>query len=258
MVVYLAKNIINNKSYIGKTIKSITYRKNQHIRESKLNRNNSIFHKAIRKYGEDSFEWIILGKYKNLSELNFAEVNWITLFKEQGNILYNITCGGDGGCTNSYWKGKHIPEETKIKISNRLKKYFKTHDSPAKGKLGELSSFFGKVHTEDSKEKIKQSKLGIPRSKEVKDKLSKINLGKTHSKEIKIKLSKKFSGKNNPSARPIICVTTGEVFDYATLASNKYNIDLSSIIKCCKGKLQKTKGMEFKYYYDYPAGWQLI
>lgn len=39
----------------------------------------------------------------------------------------------------------------------------------------------------------------------------------------------------------IICLTTGENFKSQKEASIKYNIDLSSITKCCKGK-QKYAG----------------
>lgn len=61
-----------------------------------------------------------------------------------------------------------------------------------------------------------------------------------------------------PIIRKIICLTTNEIFDSILEASNKYNIDSSSITKCCKGK-QKYAGkhpvtneeMIWVYYEEY-------
>ena len=43
------------------------------------------------------------------------------------------------------------------------------------------------------------------------------------------------------SVKKVICVTTGEIYNSIKEASEKLNIDNSSITKCCKGK-QKTSG----------------
>lgn len=65
--------------------------------------------------------------------------------------------------------------------------------------------------------------------------------GKKLSKETRYKMKKNHinvSGANNPRAKQIICVTTGEIFDYIRSAENKYKICRSDISKCCKGKLK--------------------
>ena len=49
------------------------------------------------------------------------------------------------------------------------------------------------------------------------------------------------SRKNNPNKRKIICVTTGETFEFIADGARKYNINSSDISKCCKGK-QKSAG----------------
>lgn len=56
---------------------------------------------------------------------------------------------------------------------------------------------YGKHH-EKTKQKISQSKKGIPRSKETKIKLSKSKLGTKMSEEFKQNMSKRVSGKGNP------------------------------------------------------------
>lgn len=247
MIIYLAYHKKQHAFYVGKTVKTLPHRRNQHYVEARLRRSNSLFHKAIRKYGQDSFGWSVLEECATLEGLNEAEIKWIKLARCGGKKVYNLSDGGDGGAGSSYWKGKSLPKETRDKISKSLKEYYKTHDSPMKGMIGDKSPLYGRKHSEESKHKMSRSKIGIPRSESTKQKLREANLGKKASKETLLKLSKRFSGANNPSARPVYCVTTGEQFDYAKLAAIKYNCDLSSIIKCCKGKIKTTKGLKFIY-----------
>ena len=55
-IIYCVENLVNHKKYIGRTIQPISKRKNKHLNQSK--EITSIrFHNAIRKYGEDQFEW---------------------------------------------------------------------------------------------------------------------------------------------------------------------------------------------------------
>ena len=223
MIIYQAHNPVTNTFYVGKTVKNLEHRKRQHMVEAGLKRNNSYFHKAIRKYGFYIFNWYVLEETNNKEELSKLEIRWIKLLKDCGHKIYNLTSGGDGGSTNTYRKGKPLSEETKLKISVGLKKYFETNNNPTKDTHPE-----GRPHTEESKKKISCSHTG--------------------------KLRPNIMGKNNPSAKSVICTTTGETFDYATLAAEKYNVDLSTIIKCCRHKLKHTKG--YKFEYKYPAGWK--
>ena len=65
-------------------------------------------------------------------------------------------------------------------------------------------------------------------------------------------------GKNNPSAKAVICLNTGEVFETATKASEWCNGSLSGIGKVCNGK-QKHSGthpetgekLSWKFYENY-------
>ncbi len=58
MIIYKATNKINNKSYIGQTQHSLESRNSQHYRDYKDS--NTSFHKALRKYGKENFEWKII------------------------------------------------------------------------------------------------------------------------------------------------------------------------------------------------------
>jgi hypothetical protein len=52
--IYQITNKINNKKYIGKTIKSLSTRFYNHCYASK-NGSTTYFHKALRKYGKNNF-----------------------------------------------------------------------------------------------------------------------------------------------------------------------------------------------------------
>lgn len=64
--------------------------------------------------------------------------------------------------------------------------------------------------------------------------------GKSHSEETKEKL-RRYKGKNSSTAKATICLTTKRIFYTLTEGGIYYNIDNSSIAKCCKGKV-KTAG----------------
>ena len=60
--IYLVANKVNGKLYVGKTTQTRNARKKAHEKLA-MNGNGFVFHKALRKYGLDNFEW-------NISESN--------------------------------------------------------------------------------------------------------------------------------------------------------------------------------------------
>lgn len=105
MILYEAYNKTNGKVYVGLTTKSLKHRKAQHIRSSKSG-SNSHFHKAIRKYGPDSFEWNVVMSCGKLKELYEKEKLLISLYEPWQ--LYNKSLGGE----HSAYGMRHT-EETK-------------------------------------------------------------------------------------------------------------------------------------------------
>lgn len=94
--IYIIKNNINDKVYIGKTFKSVQCRFKEHIRESRKDRNeNRKLHRAIRKYGEDNFyiEELEINIEENI--LSNKEIKYINMFNSF-NEGYNTTMGGEG------------------------------------------------------------------------------------------------------------------------------------------------------------------
>lgn len=94
--VYCYKNKINGKRYIGKT-NSISDRKRRHRRNAFVDNVSLPFYNAIRKYGEDNFEFSILDKFQYEYVILDLEIFYIKLFQSNNKDFgYNITAGGEG------------------------------------------------------------------------------------------------------------------------------------------------------------------
>jgi len=97
--VYLVYNLINGKYYIGYT-DNFELRWKTHCSESKYG-SNLYFHKAIRFYKPESFEYQILTTTSSSKDAKHLEKLWIqALDANNPDVGYNMTLGGDGisGC----------------------------------------------------------------------------------------------------------------------------------------------------------------
>lgn len=93
--IYCISNSINDKVYIGKTVKSIEERYKEHIHDSKKRRmEKRPLYSAMNKYGIENFH-VNLVEEVELNELENREQYWIKYFKSYHNG-YNATKGGDG------------------------------------------------------------------------------------------------------------------------------------------------------------------
>lgn len=77
MIIYKATNLINNKVYMGLTIKSLEHRMRVHNRDSR--RLNIYFYQAIRKYELKNFKWEVIDTAKTSEELEEEERYYIKL-----------------------------------------------------------------------------------------------------------------------------------------------------------------------------------
>lgn len=97
MLIYKITNTVNQKAYIGQTIKSAEIRwkeHQQHAFGSHINDQNKVLYKAIRKYGLDKFTFEVLQDgITTAEELDKAEIYWINHYNTflKG---YNETLGG--------------------------------------------------------------------------------------------------------------------------------------------------------------------
>lgn len=92
--IYIIRNIINSKVYIGQTKVSLKLRFQNHLSVAR-NGKDYVIGKAIRKYGEENF-YIELLEECTIEELNERERYWISYFNSTNNKFgYNISIGGN-------------------------------------------------------------------------------------------------------------------------------------------------------------------
>jgi group I intron endonuclease len=111
--VYLITNLVNNKQYVGQTIKTIKHRFKGHCYRSKYNNTVPMaITKAIKKYGEQNFKIEEIATAYSQKQLNFTEGFFIKSLNTLAPNGYNLKSFING-------KGKYS-EETKEKMKIAL------------------------------------------------------------------------------------------------------------------------------------------
>lgn len=146
---------------------------------------------------------------------NLNVINHIDGNKINNNITNLEWCTQSENVKHAYRTGlAKITDETKRKMSESCK--------------GEKSCNYGKKFSKEVRMKMSKSKKGKYTGEKS------YWYGKHISEDTKQKLSESKKIK-------VICITTKEKFDSMSTASEKYNIKLSNLSACCRGK-QKSAG----------------
>lgn len=109
--VYKATNLVNGKTYIGKTCYGLINRMSSHRHYAATG--NSWFARALRKYGVDMFSLSILRVCKDNDEALSEEQRLIQSLKPD----YNLTPGGDGGPLNTKQLDHYIETHKHRRVS---------------------------------------------------------------------------------------------------------------------------------------------
>ena len=119
--IYMIKNKLDGKVYIGQSsdilrrFKQYRWAVNSSCKYADVERNVT---KAMRKYGIEHFEFIILiagDEYSDLEARCVAEQEYIALYHANDpDYGYNETCGGDTGLTKA--RKQHLVERNKRSI----------------------------------------------------------------------------------------------------------------------------------------------
>ena len=118
MFIYKITNKVNNKVYIGQSVRPIKKRFNRHINDAIRNKLDTHFARAIRKYGKDNFICEVIDTAKNQNDLTLKEQYWIQYY-DSVKMGYNETdaiskCGGNTYASKT--------EEELLEISERIRK----------------------------------------------------------------------------------------------------------------------------------------
>ena len=230
-IIYKITNKINNKIYIGQTIRSLFER----VKDYKLYKTNGYLINSFNKYGFDNFEFSIIDTATSIQELNEKEKYYINLFNSYDrNIGYNIELGGNN-CSAS--------EETRKKMSISHKGIKQSEEwvkkrIPLKG--SDEAKKHGRPKTDEERKYISENS-------------PKYWLNKTRSEETKRKVSetKKKQGLKPVNTKKVkaIDVDTNEVkiFESTFETAKFYNINQSTVSRRCNG-VTKNKG---KYIFTF-------
>jgi group I intron endonuclease len=177
--IYLIKNIINNKVYIGSAV-NIDRRWEQHKKLLKKGKHHSChLQLAWNKYGEQNFKFEILEEVSNPLHLVSYEQVYLDYHKSyEDERGYNIckVAGSPLGLRRSEEAKKKMSEaKTGIKFSEEHKQ-----------KLREAKT--GIKFSEEHKQKLREAKMNM--SEEHKRKISEALIGTKLSQEHKNKISK--------------------------------------------------------------------
>jgi len=179
-VIYLIKNSVNGKIYIGSAV-NYNVRRIRHLSELRCQRHHSNhLQNSFNKYGEKCFVFEILEIVSDKDKLIETEQKWINELKPEYNMTLIAGLNSHLGIKRS--------EETKKKISEALtgiKRSEETKKKISESKLG--------VNIDGSN--MNKDKIGKPLSEEQKRKISEANKGKRLSEEQKRKISLKLKTK---------------------------------------------------------------
>lgn len=191
--IYVLRNSINYRAYVGKTTRELNDRLNEHYKAAITNK-RGLLYSAMRKHGLESFflEKAIEITDNLLDEKERETINQLQTRSFQNG--YNLTAGGDGthgfkhkpdsrlGSKNSFFKRKHSVE-TREKIRQTLLKRYGNHhkqkltpEEKRNQKSKRLSAALKLKWTQ-----VKHPRLGKQHTSETKEKISRAHTGKTLS-----------------------------------------------------------------------------
>jgi group I intron endonuclease len=185
-IIYIFKNIINGKCYVGKTSRSLKRRLIEHKTNSKKENPTSLLYKALQKYSWESFDICILEKNINIDKLDDREIFYIKQYNSYfENNGYNLTLGGDGGrmTTESILRG----------IETKRKNGTINHTIESIQKISKTMT--GVKKTKTHRENISKGRQGIIFSDETKKKMSDAGIGRVPWNKNKSGLTKGINSK---------------------------------------------------------------
>ena len=223
--IYRIDNLENGKFYIGQTIQTILKRWNEHVSDTRNKSDTMIIHKAIRKYGLEMF---------TIEPIHTIEVETKTELKERLN-------------------------ELEIQVIAELKPDYNTakgglgHTGVSIRRFGADNHFYGKKHTDETLQKLRDiSKgryIGREVSEETKQKISEAKKGDKHpfkGKPLLHALEKALKANRKRVHQYEDDVFICE-FGSVKEAAESINVTPPSLINCLKGKTKSSGGFQWKY-----------
>lgn len=220
-VIYMHKNKTNEKVYIGQTTNNPKYRWNH----GEGYKESPYFYEAIKKYGWDGFEHIILESDIEEKELNNREKYWIDFYhsnlREYG---YNLTNGGT----------ERLNNEQKEKRKIKLAQWRENNPELSNKAINSMKQYW----LDNPKEKEKILKKATLKSLEY----------WKNNPEKKEKVMEKMREKaKEVRSKPVKCIETNICYFSASEAARQLSISKSSISRAAKGETKTCNNCHWIY-----------
>lgn len=170
--VYIIKNVVTEKLYVGST-NNFPTRWKRHVLD--LNRGNHTGTKLQRawiKYGQSAFEFSIIEYVEDSTLLMAREQHWLDTLRAVDFGYNTLPTAGSN-------RGHKLSEAHKIAF------LFTGHSHSEESKKKMSIAAQNRVVSEETKLKISVSKLGKPMAESTKEKMRVLATGRTHSEETK-------------------------------------------------------------------------
>ena len=243
-VIYIAKNTVTGKQYVGLTTVGVDRRWSNHVTYSRSPKTH--FHKAIAKYGPSAFEVTEYASALHKEFLPQLEQDVILQLQPE----YNQTNGGEvtfgrkyDDATKERIRLKNIGKKrtTEQKERNRAQKlaWFAAHPEKKQVYVEQLAKARLLVDEQKRIKAVQASAKNRKWSQESRAKLSASCMGRKYASEIIAKMAES-------KKRKVLCIQTGVVYACAADAATVVGAHKASINAACKNG-RKVYGFNFKY-----------
>lgn len=253
--IYKITNKVNNKVYIGQTIRTIEERYKKHLFEARRHTNRPLYD-SMNHYGYDNFEVELVVEAPN-DRLNELEVFYISKYDATNpDRGYNLTTGGDTfRCC--------IPEDKKRAMAEKVSKALKGRKQPQELIDKRATKLRGKKRTAEQRQRFSDAQKkrdlntfarGFTVPQERRDKISASLIGQVQTEETKLKRKESIS-KLKWWNNGVDCVRAAECPEGYVAGRINFAPSAESKAKSShKGTKWFTNGKENKMAYECPEG----
>ena len=230
MIVYITKNLINDKKYIGK---------DSHNDPEYLG-SGSLLLKDIKKYGKENFKKDIL-EYCNKENLGEREEYWIEYFDAvKSKKFYNIRSKTSG------WYNKDLNEEKYNYVINKISK-------SNKGRIVTQETRDKISNNQERKDKLRVANIGRSKHEGFGEIIRQKALGRKYTDQHKLNISLSKLGKPHPkSGTSIIQLDKNNniISEFKSIneaANSNIKFKRSNISCCLTGVSKSAYGYKWQY-----------
>lgn len=246
-IIYMITNNLNNKKYIGQTIRGFFERYNEYKSDlNNKNKSNNIYlYNSFVKYGFENFKFEIIDTAKSIDELNKKEIQYIKKYNTTNREFgYNLHDGGRNSPLSIETREKmSISRKGKPKDQNWIKKAISAAGTEEAKKYGRPKTDEDKRHLSENSPKYW---LGKKRDEETKNKVSQ---------------TKRAKGLKPPNTKKMVMVDSDgklvKIYESAKDCAFHSGYSYDRIYDRLRGKYKNNLEHKFYYLEDYVGEYDL-